>query len=129
MPKMRKLTIDRRKWDRATKAVNSGKLLNSDGLMCCLGFECRAIGFTKKAILNIGMPSGLISAKQLLQRDTKFGKLIKKLGWLVNDRGYNTTDVLALAEINDNSITTDDYKENKIVKIFAKHNVKVVFTH
>lgn len=116
---MKTLVIDRKFWQRGN--VGTGRLL-SNGTMCCLGFECRLRKFTKKDINNLRMPDDLSSA----------GKNIngKRLGWLVRKLGnilVSSSDSNKLASINDDSRTTDEFKEAEIIRIFALHGRPVVF--
>jgi hypothetical protein len=118
---LRELIIDRKKWGRGD---TGGELLNYDGLMCCLGFEARALGCTKKAIQDTAMPADIVNADP---------KLAKKFSWLVNADEIKTNlygdskDALTLAKLNDDRTTSDKFKEREIKKIFKRNGIKVTF--
>lgn len=123
MKKIKTLTIDRRKWGRGVEG--DGKLLHraddeiDAGKMCCLGFYARVCGLTSRQIVDRAMPTGVSATAQKLLPDwlllgTRMGKL---------------PDVSFLAHINDDSTISDKVREKKITEIFAKHGIKVEFTH
>lgn len=113
--KIEKLVIDRKKWGRT---ATGGNLLNNEGKMCCLGFQCRAVGFKPKEIRGKGMPADVdVSAKRL-----------QKVAWLVDGSEGNSTVVAEkLALINDDWDTTDKQKEKAITKLFANNGIEVTF--
>lgn len=113
------LTINRSKWRTGgqSKKNRTGKgfteLLNTQGYMCCLGFECLRNGLTTDDILQIGSPEDA-------NNKTKSGLYDK------NKRG-NTTFANDAIEINDDENTTPREKEKLIRNHFATKGVKVRF--
>lgn len=108
---MQQLEIDRTKWYRGNKYLDS-RLLSARG-MCCLGFYALACGLEEVEILNKSYPNA----------DDK-----RNPEWLFEsylDRNFNEI----LAQINDSSLTSDAEKEKKITRIFAEHGVEVTFVN
>lgn len=128
--KLKKLTIDRRKWGRGN---TGGSLLNKNGLKCCLGFACTALGFKNRDILDEGIPSDLVSTytKEKARSKSVEKSRAKKLDWLVEENGSGkfraSSAVNQLVGINDDSLTSDNYKEAEITRIFKENGVKVKF--
>lgn len=120
---MEKLIIDRTKWRTGSAGETAtGKgdtaLLNEEGFMCCLGFECLRRGFTEDEISGQPEPETMI-----------FNEGFKKdrFGDMVNDSGYNKSWVDEAISINDDILSTRDEKEEKIQKIFAGQGIEVEF--
>lgn len=81
--------------------------------MCCLGFYALECGLEEAEILN----------KRYPEKDDK-----RNPEWLfekgsIEGRSFNEI----LAQINDDSITSDAEKEKEITRIFAEHDVEVTF--
>lgn len=61
------LTIDRSKWRRGGQSYSNTSgyggtwLLNSEGFMCCLGFDALACGFTEEQIRSCSSPESLVN--------------------------------------------------------------------
>jgi hypothetical protein len=128
MKKVKSLVIDRRKWGRNNKdGEKSGSYLRNNkeekddygksiaGKMCCLGFACRAFGISAQKLNDNGIPSDITH--------NRLESIIPE--WLLRFGG----DTSKLANINDSAQWSDKQKEAKITKIFAKHGIKVKFTH
>jgi hypothetical protein len=107
-----KLVIDRGKWDRGSGC----SALLRDGKMCCLGFYAEACGLKDSDIKNIGTPS------VLAKRGVKIPKAMK---WLLFS-GDDSVDCSNLIQANDNQRQPN--REEKIARLFAKHDVTVEFT-
>lgn len=100
---MRILIIDRQTW-RYGGVCNfpikgTTKLLNEEGLMCCLGFYLLSLGFHKLDIFDVGNPSNMN------------GFTTRKIKEWVNKA----------IEINDDSRMKDDVREKELIKHFLKH--------
>lgn len=116
MKKVRTFTIDRRTWGRGME----GGLLRrrakdgmaAPGKMCCLGFCALAHGFTTRQIVG----------KSFLYELNKGDDLLPE--WMTE-----STDVGQLTHVNDSPKYTDEHREERIIAIFAKHGIKVRFTH
>lgn len=120
---MEKLIIDRTKWRTGScgeTATGKGDtaLLNKEGFMCCLGFECLRRGFTEDEISGQPEPETMIF-------DDRFEK--DRFGDMVNDSGHNKSWVDQAISINDDILTTLKEKEEKIQKIFAGQGIEVEF--
>lgn len=119
MKKIKTLTIDRRKWGRGKTGgrLLTGATTHNPGKMCCLGFTCLKYGLTPKQIVNGTVPVYLSKTAKAMLPD-----------WLTcSSRG--DADVGAFACINDSWDSDDADKEKMITTIFAKHDIKVKFTH
>lgn len=108
---MKKLVIDRSKWRTGQKGLHStGKgptaLLNTQGFMCCLGFECLRMGIPEDQIRDEGVPN-------------RFDE------WKAVDPDWISTAI----ELNDTpSVELDRSKREKLIEEhFAKINVQVTF--
>lgn len=118
-------TVDRSKWCRGNKKLDSvterSCLLTKDGNMCCLGFEAKAAGFTKKELFDKSTPLSLIVNDGTIEWDTA---LIKKQ-YLLN---YNSKICEKIMTVNDNVKITDPQRESELKILFAKIGMKVKFT-
>ncbi len=127
---MKKIIIDRKIWlhgkkqidntgDKPAKASALYRLL--DKKMCCIGIYLNQCGIPKKILLD--KPD----AMDVL--DAGF-KLPKQAAWLIKTDTYssekeyynNSEDSGMLMTINDGTAN-----EDKIKKLFAKHNVEIEF--
>lgn len=127
---MKKLIIDRKIWLHGKKQIDqtgnepfraSSLYRSLDWKMCCIGIYLNQCGVSKKILLD--KPD----ATSLVDMDVK---LPKQVAWLIQTETYteggeyhiNSTDSGELMKINDRSAN-----ENKIKKLFAKHDVEVEF--
>lgn len=125
---MRELTIDRKTWLRGCGSIKS-KLLNNDGMRCCLGFECQALGYTDEQLLDRVSPRAIVDSVDF-GHETK--NIPQELAWLVHrvsfdgDRALESTpDAHELMSIND--IELVENREERIAEIFARNGVEVKF--
>lgn len=121
---MKTIRISRRRWLRYDgDGYDSGELRAFNGKQCCLGFVCRQLGgFTPAEILQVSMPSDLVSPDSSLKLLAKVKRLPK---WLLGVT--SKSDVGRAANVNDSAKYTDAQREARIKKIFAKHNLRAVF--
>lgn len=127
---MKTLRINRAKWlsadfVEAYKQTNNyidSSLLNSEtGRRCCLGFAVQQCRVPLADYVNIGMPSDLGSeAKTLLYRG--FPDLFEDSEDFCDSK---TGDLLAKA--NDDKHLSPERRERKIISLFKKIGVRVVF--
>lgn len=120
MAKMKTVRISRKRWCRGNKSENSA-LRTATGQSCCLGFVCRAFGIrTPRNILNISdLPGG-----------TPFERLPKQLRPILNLTGLSLKDSPLheeLVTVNDSDEVVGREREEKVRKLLAKANVRVVF--
>lgn len=100
--------IPRDKW-------GTGRLLNNDGTMCCLGHLGRACGITDPALRSEGAYPN--------RNWTKFGYPKK----FTTEDG--TADAMTLAAgVNDDMRLSRPEKERQIKVLFASRGIKVTFT-
>lgn len=119
--KRKVVTIRRSKWSAAQRLAKWNKaqakamgdkdeycdvdpaLLSSEnGMKCCLGFVCQAVGVRVKDMVDVGMPSTLL------------GKLTSPLPeWLIDIENQAQT-------INDDGDITDRERESKLKKLFRE---------
>ena len=127
---MKELIIDRKIWLRGSKMIDNtsedfkmNSMLNrpSDKKMCCIGIYLNQCGLTKKVLLDHPDAAMVI--------DSRGGEFPKEAMWLVNIENYpndvyydNSADAGKLMSENDATAN-----ENKITKMFAKHDIKVKF--
>lgn len=121
-------SINRKVWGRGGRG---GSLLETEVLenlegedttqinMCCLGVYGRACGISVKRLKGQGMLSSVS------------GRRPKQIEWTLNESGgYSdiASDIAEdLAAINDNSVTSDESKEEKIIAKFAAQGIRVKF--
>lgn len=131
MPKIRpvKLVIDRSKWLTGYVLANSAEIGSStlldepSGMMCCLGFAARKVGFKPQEIVNVAMPDSINNDRieTMSQRAFDFCSY---------DNKYPEGDVPGfndIAELNDDSSLTNRQREKAIASSLAKHGFNVTF--
>lgn len=116
---MEVLIIDRMKWLRGIGGEQS-KLLDANGRMCCLGFECRRLGLEKRDILGVVVPHNTM------------GKPLPF--WLMEvntnkEMGLSGTDVGEAMFTNDDRCLSEIQREAKLTVIFARHDVELRFVN
>ena len=119
----RAFVVDRSRWrcgDQAHSSygVSAGKgatyLLNSEGYMCCLGFACMQLfGSKDRQLRQTPSPSRIPrwSDKALL----------------VGTDGEDTELTTRAIKINDSESMPLAEKEEKLIELFAKHNITLTF--
>ena len=115
---VKEFTINRAKWGRGDS--NEGYLLNDvSGKMCCLGFYAKACGLKNKDIIGVTDPASYQSYFFEKNSGTWKTKLLKS--------SRNTSTCNDLIIINDSMYITDEAREEKIIKKFARIGIKVKF--
>jgi hypothetical protein len=112
------IEIDRQKWARkCDKEFIVGELLNSEGKMCCLGFVCLLVGFSKEDIKGKLYPSNIVN---------QYRKERKEIPLLIEDFiepmsiDYFESSVLAAeASIINDTMSSDENKENTLKNYLA----------
>jgi hypothetical protein len=109
---MKTLTITRSKWARkkadGTQPHGPSYLLNGQGAMCCLGFDCKANGIVESDLFQIGMPSPSWTS----------------LTW---DDVSNAIDANDRTGICHGDLRGEEEQERVIAVIFARNGVEVTF--
>lgn len=118
---LKTLVIERERWARGE---GDGKLLASDGRMCCLGFAAAQCGVGAEFMLDEPAPSDLDEVQQELVRS--------RLPWLLRGASSfvdadDSVDADALMKANDSPTISDAVRETRIAAIFADHGTTVVF--
>jgi hypothetical protein len=116
---MRKLVIDRAKWQCAGHEVGETLLLNDYGKMCCLGFHALAIGCSKSKVLWISEPCSLVG---------EYKRPPKGLPVIEDDDGcYDNAPWVDDAIAANDHIEDDAERESKIASIFKAQGWEVEF--
>lgn len=114
---MKKLVIDRSKWQRGE---GYAQLLDDEtGKMCCLGIYLRACGKAPSTIANRSFPC------QIPNR-----LFPKEADWLLEGLGEDRFDSAVankLMYVNDSRMKTEKQRETFIKETFAKQGIKVEF--
>lgn len=117
---MQELVIDRQKWRTGSDGPHktgegTTQLLNEQGFMCCLGFECLRLGLTEENILQIGEPQEVDEA------------YYDNIDYMLTGARFQKDWVTEAIEVNDNPELTLDQKEALIESIFGKEGIEVKF--
>lgn len=112
--------INRKKWragDYGKHAIGKGEteLLNVDGYMCCLGQMEKQLGAKKDLLLNLFEPYEITSNEESM------------CNILSEVPGQNSKLSSKAMTINDNERITNEEREARLIKLFAKHGVKLEF--
>ena len=107
---MEKLIIDRSKWrtgsgGKFSTGTGDTALRNGQGFMCCLGFEALRLKFDEHDIIDVGEPCDIPG----------------------NPEFHNNRFVSDAIGINDNTATTLEEKEKKLVPLFATEGIELQF--
>jgi len=119
---IRKLIIDRRRWLRGEGEDNERSFLyrSSDKKMCCLGFYCRAIGYSIADIRDVSTP---VYAGSNSNYEEEIPAALKPL----IDKGWDTALSSRLMCENDDQGLTLEVRENRIRDGFKEMGVEVEF--
>lgn len=128
-----KYTIDRSKWRRGFERLDVAEvgyteLLNEKGNMCCLGMIEEQRGCSRVRLLNAPNPA---SAHLCDRSDGGISE--PGLLWALNERHaeekyVDITQLTAAAmRINDDLYISDASREARLIELFAKHDVELVF--
>lgn len=133
----RTLTINRKKWWRGKEG--SALLKDYSDKMCCLGFDCKARGFSEQLLRGRGCPSNLM--EDLIKEDAvtvtkEVREAYLKLKGLVTKprktkyNGICTDDTelcQEMMQVNDDREFSDEEREARLKPLFLKSGVKVRF--
>lgn len=125
---LKELTIKRSEWLTPDKS-SSSKLLDENGLKCCLGFACLALGCEKEDILEITSPYYVYLK---WNRENTLEKLNNLLQFLEGS-SYNlfavtnNCFVTNAMEINDNSYIDNAEREIRLIKLFGANGIVLNF--
>lgn len=131
--KLKKLIINRAKWARGGKN-GSAALLNSAGNMCCLGFACARLGFTKDQLADEGEPLSLAESLEDVEKIRKLGGLVTIVtdeSWDDEDEEIHTYDNSKWSSeaiyINDDDSISDKMREYRLKPILRRAGFDVKF--
>lgn len=118
------VVIDRSKWRTGGTGPNKTgygptQLLNTKGFMCCLGFICKASGYSDE---DIGCS---YSPEELNDKEIQDLSFIEKGDGL--ELYYNTALSNQAMQINDNKDLSPEEKELKILKLFENSSYNLSF--
>jgi hypothetical protein len=116
MPKKDYLIIDRSKWRQGSQASDDAgltQLLNSKGMMCCLGFRCEQMGIPREELLTETYPEDLSENWDI--------------PGLLAENGCHTFLTCEAIKINDNSKITNEKRETLLTELFKTDNIIVEF--
>lgn len=102
------------------------ELLNEQGAMCCLGFAMAQAGLPAESYLYTGTPEGI----PLLVLQEAPNKEFLELFVKDNDDGIGWSDTTFCNDavgINDDPRLGVEEREQKLIKLFAKNDVELVF--
>lgn len=101
------LTIDRSLWLRGNP--NNSKLRDSDGKMCCLGFDALACGVKDWQITDVGNPGAVMGApSEYIETRVRRAK----------DTFEN--DIHRAIDINDDPMIDDNEREAKLINVLKQ---------
>lgn len=126
--KQNTLIIDRSKWrtgengDYST-GVGRTLLLNNEGNMCCLGFECLRIGLSKEQINGKGAPDNH-DMKFIIWRTNRANHLLDKKNGIILGSNWMTEAI----GINDDTTIDSVTREARIIDHFKLVGITVKFT-
>lgn len=116
--------INRDDWARGRQSL----LLGVDGKMCCLGFFSLACGLVEDDIRELDGPADAADSMKIAEiLNNEAPWLLNTYEWEDDSMVENGQDTQYLMEINDDSATDDECKEEEIVRTFAENGVKVTF--
>lgn len=102
------VVIERSRWASADRlkawnldndeALDAALLIPDNGMMCCLGFVCKSLGFADEDLKSQGMPNEIADPDDLP-------------GWLIN-----VEDDAAC--LNDKKTIDDDTREERLKELF-----------
>lgn len=100
-------------------------LLNIEGYMCCLGQCALQLGYEKHYLLNIGEPMELPVIEEIPDYEILHGVDNRSYGG--NDQYYNTDLSTKAMDINDNTKTTPEEKEEELIELFEEYGHTIKF--
>lgn len=119
MKTITELVITRSKWSTPDtfETKNISSLLCLNGKMCCLGFACLELGLKEEDILLKSMPVTVINEpSQFTFPMTNY-----------SNKFVNTAFADTAADINDDEDITNEQREERLTKLFAKNNITLSF--
>lgn len=117
-----KIVIKRRIWRCGKSGKHrhgelQTKLLDSDGMMCCLGQDAEACGIDREKLFDREDPNEI---------DQVFGRLSKKISHLIHD-STNSKFANDMIKVNDDPYLTDARRELELFLVGKKHRVFIQF--
>ena len=114
---VKKFTINRQSWIRGT---GDGKLHTKNHRQCCLGFLCRAAGFSVKDITEKTLPGDVES----LDLETLFPAVSQHVFASVNDAALSDSAWISGKLV---PIVSEEQREQILIRLFKDNNIKVTF--
>ena len=121
-------TVDRKFWVNARNSSdwNPSRLLNFNGMRCCLGFYCEEAGIPQEDLQD------RISPNWLCEPETKNGLVVLRsdLPQKLYPQGslQKAQHLFARAmQVNDNRSLSDSDREQALIVLFAKYDIELTF--
>lgn len=127
---MKQLIIDRKRWLRGGDGGGYSSYLfrDEDKKMCCLGFWCRSRGLSIDRIRDISSPIEVLNNFDRKDQTKTKTKTISLLSPLLTKNADNDNKICSLLMINnDNNKISEEERERRIGRDFAKIGIKVKF--
>jgi hypothetical protein len=122
--KLLNVTVKRKGWRRG-KGGYTSKLRREDGLMCCLGFACRAAHISAKNIAGIADPA------ELVNRRVRFPTSLSGLIVPPHAGHPHFADITPVCDelirTNDDEDITDRKREQKLARLGKKAGIAFTF--
>jgi len=123
MKMLTKYTINRQTWLRGVE--ENALLLNSNGMMCCLGQVCLQSGITSDKLLDVETPYGLTGVIE--DHDLIPYKLLASND---EDTYYSDSTFARTAmTINDNEEMHELERETKLTQLFKENGIELEFVN
>lgn len=103
---MLKVTVTRSNWLRGEGSMHSYLLRGGDGKMCCLGYACQTLGYTRDDMLGKKVPWDLSDPPLLLK---------------------DTSEVRALMPTNDDPNSNEEYRESHLIELGHECSIEFEF--
>lgn len=115
------VVVDRKRWGRGNPK-NTALLCRFTDKQCCLGFACRAMGFSRGDILGEGNPSDLVEWNEYRSAPSLVIPGLTKAKEVDNTRICN-----ALMKTNDTDKLSDSRRERRITELGKRIGLRFVF--
>lgn len=109
----KEFTVERSRWLRGEGSDASRLLRSEDHLMCCVGFFCKAMGFTDDELLEMSTLNALLTNHQQERNEEKI--------YLIDP--FQGTAYM----INDDLILHDGDREDSLTEEFKGLGIRVTF--
>lgn len=124
-----KLVIDRQIWLRGEDSEKSYLRRKSDGKQCCIGIYCSALGIPETQLT--GNKDATRVKNKFLIPEWLFSNKFRMFSSGDANRAYQINDAIADSDSelkgDDNIVTSELEREQRITEIFARNGIEVEF--